>query len=87
MGRIQKLRDKVGMTDKKLIANGLPARGHVVEVRPTNIVMGIARKFQIVGLFASRSRTMNCIGDFVPNHETTHADRFSDDSEKERAVN
>jgi hypothetical protein len=47
MGRVQKLRDKVGLTDKKLIANGLPARGHVVDVRKTNIVIGIARKFQV----------------------------------------
>jgi hypothetical protein len=47
MGRLQKLRDKVGLTDKKLLANGTPARGHVVEVRPTNVLIGIARKFQV----------------------------------------
>jgi len=47
MGRVQKLRDKVGLTDKKLIATGLHARGRVVEVRPTSVVIGIARKFQV----------------------------------------
>jgi len=47
MGRLQKLRDKVGLTDKKLIANGIPARGRVVAVRPTNVVSGIAQKFMV----------------------------------------
>ena len=47
MGRVQKLRDKVGLTDKKLIATGLPARGRVVEVRPTSVMTGIARKFHV----------------------------------------
>ena len=47
MGRLQKLRDKVGLTDKKLIANGLPARGRVIDVRKTSVVIGIARKFQV----------------------------------------
>lgn len=47
MGRVQKLRDKVGLTDKKLIASGLPARGRVVEVRQTSVVIGIARKFHV----------------------------------------
>lgn len=47
MGRVQKLRDKVGLTDKKLIATGTPARGRVVEVRPTSVVIGIARKFHV----------------------------------------
>lgn len=47
MGRIQKLRDKVGLTDKKLIANGTPARGRVVELRQTGVLIGIARKFHV----------------------------------------
>ena len=47
MGRVQKLRDKVGLTDKKLIADGIPARGRVKEVRPTSVVIGIARKFHV----------------------------------------
>ena len=47
MGRVQKLRDKVGLTDKKLIATGTPARGRVMEVRPTNVVIGIAQKFMV----------------------------------------
>jgi hypothetical protein len=47
MGRIQKLRDKVGLTDKKLVANGIPARGRVVSVEPTNVVIGVAHKFMV----------------------------------------
>jgi hypothetical protein len=47
MGRIQKLRDRVGLTDKKLLATGLPARGRVVEVIPTNVIIGIAQKFMV----------------------------------------
>jgi hypothetical protein len=41
MGRVQKLRDKVGLTDTKLIARGIPARGRVVEVR-RNIALDFA---------------------------------------------
>jgi hypothetical protein len=47
MSRVQRLRDKVGLTDKKLIATGVPARGRVVEARPTSVVIGIARKFHV----------------------------------------
>jgi membrane protein implicated in regulation of membrane protease activity len=47
MGRIQNLRDRVGLTDKKLIASGTPARGRVVEVTPTKVVIGIAQKFMV----------------------------------------
>lgn len=47
MGRIQELRDRVGLIDKKLIATGTPARGHIVEVTPTNVVTGIAQKFMV----------------------------------------
>jgi hypothetical protein len=47
MSRIQKLRDRVGLTDKKLIATGIPARGRIVDVQPTSIVIGIAQKFQV----------------------------------------
>jgi hypothetical protein len=47
MGRLQNLRDKVGMTDKKLLASGTPARGRVVGVEPTNVVIGIAQKFMV----------------------------------------
>jgi hypothetical protein len=47
MGRVQKLRDKVGLTDKRLLATGIPARGRVVTVTPTNVVIGIAQKFMV----------------------------------------
>ncbi len=47
MGRIQNLRDRVGLTDKKLIASGIPARGRVVVVTPTNVIIGIAQKFMV----------------------------------------
>jgi hypothetical protein len=47
MGRIQNLRDRVGLTDKKLIASGIPARGRVVSATPTNVVIGIAQKFMV----------------------------------------
>jgi hypothetical protein len=47
MGRIQNLRDRVGLTDKKLLANGIPARGRVVGATPTNVVIGIAQKFMV----------------------------------------
>jgi hypothetical protein len=47
MGRVQKLRDKVGLTDKKLIAKGIPARGRVVEVRPTAVQTGMVRRFHV----------------------------------------
>jgi hypothetical protein len=47
MGRLQKLRDKVGLVDKKLIANGIPARGRVVEVRPTAVQTGMVRRFHV----------------------------------------
>jgi hypothetical protein len=47
MGRLQTLRSKFGLVDKKLIANGIPARGRVVAVRPTAIQTGMVRRFHV----------------------------------------
>jgi hypothetical protein len=47
MSTIQKLRDRVGLVDKQLIRNGIPARGRVVGVQPTSIVIGIVQKFRV----------------------------------------
>ena len=46
-GSVQRLRSKFGLTDKKLLRDGLVAQGRVLKVQRTSIVIGIAQKFQV----------------------------------------